>query len=56
VVYKYAQNNLTKETLEKKDLECKRLEQEAKSENLQGKYLALIAGLKQGYRREYPSK
>lgn len=42
VVYKYAENNLDKSTLEALNRECERLEQEAREENIQGKYLDMI--------------
>jgi len=42
VVYKYAENNLDKSTLEALNRECERFEQEAREENLQDKYLDII--------------
>lgn len=41
-MYKYAQNNLSKDTMEKLEKECERFEQEAKHNNLQEKYLDMI--------------
>lgn len=42
VVYKYAQNNLEKGTMELLDKECERLEKEAEENDLQKKYLHMI--------------
>lgn len=45
VVYKYAQNNLSKETLDRLDRECAVFEQKAVAENIQERYLALLKEL-----------
>lgn len=42
VVYKFAQNNFSKETLKELDLACEKFEQEAKDSKLQPKYLDMI--------------
>lgn len=42
VVYKFARNNLIKETMDKLDYECERVEKEAQERHLQEKYLKLI--------------
>lgn len=43
VVYPYAQRNLQKNTLERLDRECERREREAEAENIQRKYLDMLA-------------
>lgn len=43
VVYKYAQKNFPKETLEALDLDCWRFEQEAEDNGLQKKYIDMVA-------------
>ena len=43
VVYKYAQNNLSKETLNALEQECKTFEQKAKEDKTQEKYLELLS-------------
>lgn len=43
VLYKFAQNNFSKETLEALNIDCDRLEEEANNNQLQRKYLDLIA-------------
>lgn len=45
VVYKYAQNNMLKETLYNLDLEGERLEAEAGRQHIQDKYIRLVAEL-----------
>jgi hemerythrin-like domain-containing protein len=45
VVYKYAQNNLPKETMDRLDQECVVFEQKAKEENTQERYLKLLEEL-----------
>ncbi len=45
VVYKYAQNNLAKETMDELNAEGGRLEQEAEREHIQEKYIRLLAEL-----------
>ncbi|MCX7921358.1 MAG: hemerythrin domain-containing protein [Clostridia bacterium] len=45
VVFKYAQNNLSKETLDRLDQECEGFERNAEDEAVQKKYLALVAEL-----------
>ncbi len=45
VVYKYAQNNLVKETMDELDAEGEHLEQEAEREHIQEKYINLVAEL-----------
>lgn len=42
VVYKYAQNNLSKAIMDKLDRECMVFEQKAKEENTQERYLAML--------------
>lgn len=49
VVYKYAQNNLHEETLNRLEQECKSFEQKAEDEKTQEKYLALLSGLESQY-------
>lgn len=43
IVYKFAERNFPKSTLETLDLECERFEREAESEELQKKYIDLLA-------------
>lgn len=45
VVYKYAQNNLSKETMERLENECKAFEQKALEEKVQEKYIKLLGEL-----------
>lgn len=45
VVYKYAQNNLSQETMNRLEQECLSFEQKAKDEKTQDKYLALLSEL-----------
>lgn len=45
VVYKYAQNNLAKETMDELNAEGGQLEQEAEREHIQEKYIRLLAEL-----------
>ncbi len=45
VVYKYAQNNLVKETQDQLDQEGDKLEREAEIENIQDKYIKLLEEL-----------
>ena len=45
VVYKYAQNNLVKGTMDELDAEGEHLEQEAEREHIQEKYINLVAEL-----------
>lgn len=45
VVYKYAQNNLSKETMNMLEQECLTFEQKAKEDKTQDKYLALLSEL-----------
>jgi hemerythrin-like domain-containing protein len=42
VVYKYAQNNLSKESLEALDAECEKVEAEATDKEVQNKYINLL--------------
>jgi hemerythrin-like domain-containing protein len=42
VVYKFAQNNLSEDTLERLENECKIFEQKAQEEKTQQKYIALL--------------
>lgn len=48
VVYKFAQNNLQKETLEKLDTECEAFEKKAAEADFQGKYIRLLEKLEAG--------
>lgn len=45
VVYKYAQNNLSKETLDRLENECRAFEQKAQEEKTQQKYITLLSEL-----------
>lgn len=45
VVYKYAQNNLPKQTLNRLEEECKIFEQRAQEEKIQEKYLKILSEL-----------
>ncbi|WP_040212693.1 hemerythrin domain-containing protein [Clostridium polynesiense] len=45
VVYKFAEKNLSKDTLEKLEAECEEFEKEAEKEEIQNKYLKLIEKL-----------
>ncbi|HEY9062960.1 MAG TPA: hemerythrin domain-containing protein [Pseudobacteroides sp.] len=45
VVYKYARNNLSKETMERLENECKVFEQKAREEKIQEKYIGLLGEL-----------
>ncbi len=45
VVYKYAQNNLVKETMDELNAEGEHLEQEAEREHIQERYINLVAEL-----------
>ncbi|EPY2271475.1 hemerythrin domain-containing protein [Clostridium sporogenes] len=47
VVYKFAERNLSKETLKKLDEDCKRIEKEAKGKGIQDKYISLIYELEE---------
>ncbi|AJD31198.1 hemerythrin domain-containing protein [Clostridium sporogenes] len=47
VVYKFAERNLSKETLKKLDEDCKRIEKEAKEKGIQDKYINLIYELEE---------
>ncbi|AVQ46383.1 hemerythrin domain-containing protein [Clostridium botulinum] len=47
VVYKFAERNLSKETLKKLDEDCKRIEKEAKEKGIQDKYIDLIYELEE---------
>jgi len=45
VVYKYAQNKLSKETMNRLEQKCSAFEQKAKEDKIQDKYLALLSEL-----------
>jgi len=45
VVYKYAQNNLSKETMARLEQECLEFEQNARDDKIQDRYLALLSEL-----------
>ncbi|HDK7173954.1 hemerythrin domain-containing protein [Clostridium sporogenes] len=47
VVYKFAERNLSKESLKKLDEDCKRIEREAKEKGIQDKYINLIYELEE---------
>ncbi|NFM18392.1 hemerythrin domain-containing protein [Clostridium sporogenes] len=47
VVYKFAERNLSKETLKKLDEDCKRIEKEAREKGIQDKYINLIYELEE---------
>ncbi|EPY2306544.1 hemerythrin domain-containing protein [Clostridium sporogenes] len=47
VVYKFAERNLSKESLKKLDEDCKRIEKEAKEKGIQDKYINLIYELEE---------
>ena len=47
VVYKFAERNLSNETLKKLDEDCKRIEKEAKEKGIQDKYINLIYELEE---------
>lgn len=47
VVYKFARNNLIKDTMDKLDFECERVEKEAQDKHLQEKYLKLLEEFEQ---------
>ena len=47
VVYKFAERNLSKESLKKLDEDCKRIEKEAKEKGVQDKYINLIYELEE---------
>ncbi|ABS40098.1 hemerythrin domain-containing protein [Clostridium botulinum] len=47
VVYKFAERNLSKETLKKLDEDCKRIEKEAREKGIQDKYKNLIHELEE---------
>lgn len=50
VVYKFAERNLSKETLKKLNEDCKRVENEAKENGIQDKYINLICELEEKVR------
>ncbi|EJO5346782.1 hemerythrin domain-containing protein [Clostridium botulinum] len=50
VVYKFAERNLSKETLEKLDEDCKKIEKEAEEKGIQHKYINLICELEKNVR------
>jgi len=43
VVYKFAQNNFSKDTLKTIDLDCEQFEQKAQEDDIQQKYLHILA-------------
>ncbi|NLD50468.1 MAG: hemerythrin domain-containing protein [Clostridiaceae bacterium] len=47
VVYKYAQNNLSKETINRLEQECLAFEEKAAEDKTQSKYLALLSELEE---------
>ena len=47
VVYKFAERNLSKESLKKLDEDCKRIEKEAKEKGIQDKYINLMYELEE---------
>jgi len=49
VVYKYAQNNLSKETMTNLEQECLAFEKKAKEDKIQDKFLALLKELESHY-------
>ena len=50
VVYKYAQNNLSKEALNALEQECKAFEQKAKEDKTQEKYLELLSEMEMQFK------